>query len=50
MFEEHVVSDIVGHKHQNMTYGRYGKRLEPELFVEAVNLFRLDDIAITLSA
>ncbi|MDD9156708.1 tyrosine-type recombinase/integrase [Aliivibrio sp. S4TY2] len=48
--EEHVVSEIVGHKHQNMTYGRYGKRLEPEQLVEVVNLFRLDDIDITLSA
>ena len=46
--EEHVISEIVGHKHQNMTYGRYEKRLEPEQLVEAVNLFRLDDIDISL--
>lgn len=45
-----MVSEIVGHKHQNMTYGKYGKRLEPKQLVEAVNLFRLDDIDITLSA
>lgn len=41
--EEHIVSQIVGHKHQSMTYGRYGKLLPVELLVDAVNRFELDD-------
>ncbi|EOK5701596.1 site-specific integrase [Vibrio vulnificus] len=46
--EEHLVSQIVGHKHQTMTYGRYGKLLEPEQLLEALNRFSLEDIGVTL--
>lgn len=35
--QEHLVSQIVGHQYQSMTYGRYGKRLDPELLVDALN-------------
>ncbi|WP_233902189.1 site-specific integrase [Vibrio campbellii] len=47
--EEHLVSQIVGHKHQTMTYGRYGKQLEPEQLAEALNRFGLEDMGVTLS-
>ena len=40
--QEHLVYQIVAHQLQNMTYGRYGKRLEAELLVDAVNQFKLD--------
>ncbi len=47
--EEHLVSQIVGHKHQTMTYGRYGKLLEPEQLAEVLNRFGLEDIGVMLS-
>ncbi|MEZ9601508.1 tyrosine-type recombinase/integrase [Vibrio sp. 10N.286.46.A8] len=40
--EEHVVAQIIGHKHNTMTYGHYAKRLSPEELVDAVNSFQLD--------
>ncbi len=40
--EEHIVAQIVGHKHNTMTYGRYAKPLSPEELVDAVNSFQLD--------
>ncbi|MDB1123429.1 tyrosine-type recombinase/integrase [Vibrio algarum] len=40
--EEHVVAQIVGHKHNTMTYGHYAKPLSPEELVDAVNSFLLD--------
>ena len=40
--EEHVVAQIVGHKHNTMTYGHYAKPLSPEELVVAVNSFKLD--------
>ncbi|CAH8189277.1 tyrosine-type recombinase/integrase [Vibrio aestuarianus] len=40
--EEHVVAQIVGHKHNTMTYGHYAKPLSPEELVDAVNSFQLD--------
>ncbi len=40
--EEHVVAQIVGHKHNTMTYGYYAKPLSPEELVDAVNSFQLD--------
>ncbi|CAK2437412.1 Site-specific recombinase XerD [Vibrio crassostreae] len=39
--EEHVVAQIVGHKHNTMTYGHYAKPLSPEELVDAVNSFQL---------
>ncbi|MEZ8808875.1 tyrosine-type recombinase/integrase [Vibrio atlanticus] len=39
--EEHVVAQIIGHKHNTMTYGHYAKRLSPEELVDAVNSFQL---------
>ena len=39
--EEHVVAQIVGHKHNTMTYGHYAKPLAPEELVDAVNSFKL---------
>ncbi|WP_339325886.1 tyrosine-type recombinase/integrase [Vibrio vulnificus] len=39
--DEHVVAQIVGHKHNTMTYGHYAKPLSPEELVEAVNSFTL---------
>ncbi len=41
--EEHIVAQIVGHKLEGMTFGRYGKMLPVELLVDAVNRFELDD-------
>lgn len=40
--EEHIVAQIVGHKQEGMTFGRYGKMLPMELLVDAVNTFALD--------
>ncbi|AOV92371.1 tyrosine-type recombinase/integrase [Vibrio parahaemolyticus] len=37
--QEHVVAQIVGHKHQSMTYGHYAKKLGLETLHEAVNRF-----------
>jgi len=39
--EEHVVAQIVGQKHQNLTYGHYGKLLAPEELLNAINRFGL---------
>ncbi|MEZ8719303.1 tyrosine-type recombinase/integrase [Vibrio splendidus] len=39
--EEHVVAQIIGHKHNTMTYGHYAKPLSPEELVDAVNSFQL---------
>lgn len=39
--DEHVVAQIVGHKHNTMTYGHYAKPLSPEELVDAVNSFTL---------
>ena len=39
---EHVVSQIVGHKNSSITFGHYGKNIEPELLQEAVNSFMLN--------
>ncbi|MEZ8088369.1 MULTISPECIES: tyrosine-type recombinase/integrase [Vibrio] len=36
---EHVVSEIVGHAHPNITYGRYGKNTDLQKLHEAVNAF-----------
>ncbi|HIF9075058.1 TPA: tyrosine-type recombinase/integrase [Photobacterium damselae] len=47
--EEHLVSQIVGHKHHTMTYGRYGKLLELEQLAEALNCFDLEDVGVMLS-
>lgn len=39
--EEHVVAQIVGQKHQNLTYGHYGKLLSPEELVSSINAFEI---------
>lgn len=36
---EHVVSEIVGHAHPNITYGRYGKNTDLLKLQGAVNTF-----------
>lgn len=36
---EHVVSEIVGHAHPNITYGRYGKKTDLLKLQEAVDVF-----------
>ncbi|ELB2060295.1 tyrosine-type recombinase/integrase [Vibrio parahaemolyticus] len=36
---EHVVAEIVGHAHPNITYGRYGKQAQIQQLYEAVNKF-----------
>ncbi|TOG13874.1 integrase [Vibrio parahaemolyticus] len=38
---EHIVSQIVGHRHNSMTFGHYGSVLEPEHLRDAVNSFTL---------
>uniref|UniRef100_UPI0011B819CD tyrosine-type recombinase/integrase n=1 Tax=Vibrio kanaloae TaxID=170673 RepID=UPI0011B819CD len=38
---EHIVSQIVGHRHNSMTFGHYGSVLEPEHLRDAVNNFKL---------
>ncbi|MGF1762640.1 tyrosine-type recombinase/integrase [Aliivibrio kagoshimensis] len=40
--EEYVVAQIVGHKHNTMTYGHYAKPLSPEELVDAVNSLKLN--------
>lgn len=41
--DEYVVAQIVGHKHNTMTYGHYAKPLSPEELVDAVNSFQLGE-------
>ncbi|EGQ7782450.1 tyrosine-type recombinase/integrase [Vibrio parahaemolyticus] len=36
---EHVVAEIVGHAHPNITYGRYGKQAQIQQLHDAVNKF-----------
>lgn len=36
---EHVVAEIVGHAHPNITFGRYGKQTKIQQLYEAVNEF-----------
>ncbi|EGQ8476265.1 tyrosine-type recombinase/integrase [Vibrio cholerae] len=36
---EHVVAEIVGHAHPNITYGRYGKQAQIQQIHDAVNKF-----------
>lgn len=40
--DEIITAQIVGHANQNMTYGRYGKRLPLAQLAEAVNLIHYD--------
>ncbi|WIH22483.1 tyrosine-type recombinase/integrase [Photobacterium damselae] len=47
--EEHIVSQLVGHKYQAMTYGRYGKPLEPGQLMDALGCFSLGDIEAMLA-
>ncbi|MGR5501996.1 tyrosine-type recombinase/integrase [Vibrio sp. DNB22_10_4] len=42
--QEHVVAQIVGHKHQSMTYGHYAKNLDLKILREAVNRFDVSAI------
>ncbi|MDN3684855.1 hypothetical protein QW180_19920 [Vibrio sinaloensis] len=39
---EHLVAQVVGHKHNTMTYGHYAKRLEPQELIDAVNSFDMN--------
>ncbi|MGD1335356.1 tyrosine-type recombinase/integrase [Vibrio harveyi] len=39
---EHVVAQIVGHRHQNMTFGRYGKDIDLANLAKHVNLFSIE--------
>ncbi len=36
---EHIVAEIVGHAHPNITFGRYGKQANIQQLNEAVNKF-----------
>ena len=36
---EHIVAEIVGHAHPNITFGRYGKQAKTQQLNEAVNKF-----------
>ena len=37
---EIIISEVVGHTHQSMTTGRYGKRYQPQVLLDA--LLKLD--------
>ncbi|CAH1587623.1 tyrosine-type recombinase/integrase [Vibrio rotiferianus] len=39
---EHVVAQIVGHRHPNMTFGRYGKDIDLANLAKHVNLFSIE--------
>ncbi|HDM8161099.1 TPA: tyrosine-type recombinase/integrase [Vibrio harveyi] len=39
---EHLVAQVVGHKHNTMTYGHYAKRLEPQELIDTVNSFDIN--------
>lgn len=41
---EHIVAEIVGHAHPNITYGRYGKEAKIQQLHEAVNAFPVIEV------
>ncbi|XAG24549.1 tyrosine-type recombinase/integrase [bacterium 19CA03SA04] len=41
---EHIVAEIVGHAHPNITYGRYGKQAKIQQLHEAVNAFPVIEV------
>lgn len=41
---EHIVAEIVGHAHPNITYGRYGKQAKIQQLHEAVNSFPVVEV------
>ncbi|KLI85644.1 hypothetical protein AAY62_08845 [Vibrio parahaemolyticus] len=44
--EEHVTSELVGHSKQNLTYGRYGKRLHISVLSESIEKLIIPRIEI----
>lgn len=43
---ENELCDVVGHTKKNITYGRYGKRIDVEKMQEVVNKITYDDLVI----